>query len=85
MKKYFVETNGYNMVIFADNNGKCFAVHEQAFDERLTLDVAKNADYSNFDGCDTAEQCAYAMGVGVGETVFDTKDALNDENTYTEI
>lgn len=85
MKKYFVETNADNMVVFADNNGKCFAIPDKAFDERLTLDVAENADYSNFDGCDTAEQCAYAMGVDVDETVFETNDVLNDENTYTEI
>ena len=26
------------------------------------IDVAKNSDYSNLDGCKTAEECAYSIG-----------------------
>lgn len=50
MKRFFVKTNGYNAVIFVDKNGNGYVIDETAFDEPLTLDAAKNADYSNFDG-----------------------------------
>lgn len=62
MKRYFMETNAYNMVAFVDDSGDCYIVHEESFDEPLTLEVAKNADYSNLDGCETAEECEFCMG-----------------------
>ena len=70
MKRYFVETAGYNMVAFVDDNGECYILHEGSFDEPLTLEVAKNADYSNLDGCETADECAECMGI------------VNDENRW---
>lgn len=66
MKKFFVETNGYNMVFLVDGNGRALPIYEQAFDEPLTLEVAKNADYSNFDGIEDAEVAAANY---TGETV----------------
>jgi len=82
MKRYFVETNGYNCVAFVDDNGTAYIVHENTFDEPLTLDVAKNVDYSNFDNCETAKECAQAIGTSEAfENVvaFDgiSKDAEN--------
>lgn len=62
MRRFYVETNAYSMVIFVDENGKGFTIFEDQFDEPLTLEVAKNADYSNLDGCKTAKECAMAMG-----------------------
>ncbi len=62
MKRYFCKTNGYNCVVFVDENGKGFMIYENLFDEELTIDVAKNSDYSNLDGCETAEECAYSIG-----------------------
>ena len=64
MKRIFAETNGYNVVLFVDDNNNAFVVDEAAFDEELTLEVAKNADYSNYDGCETAEECQAAQGCG---------------------
>lgn len=72
MKKYFVETNAYSMVVFVDEQGNAFPIHEKYFDERLTLDVAKKADYSGIDGCETAEEVAFAIG-------GDTDDIFNFE------
>lgn len=63
MKRFFVKTNACNAVIFADKNGKAYVIDESLFNEPLTLDVAKNADYNNFDGCETAEECASSIGV----------------------
>lgn len=57
MKRLFVTAEDYNAIIFADKNGNGYVI-----DESLTLDVAKNADYSNFDGCETAEDCAASIG-----------------------
>ena len=62
MKRFFVETEDYNMVAFVDDEGKAFIIDETNFDEVLTFDVAKNSDYSNLDGCETAEECAYSIG-----------------------
>lgn len=86
MKRFFVETNGYNMVIFAGDDGKCFVIHEQSFDEELNFENAKNADYSNIENCNNAEECAYAMGVSdINEFIFNTEEILNKAEDYTEI
>lgn len=78
MKKYYVETNAYNCVMIADDFGKAYVCHEEMFDEALTLEVAKSADYSNFDGCENAEECAFAIGTSSAmENVIDF-----DENNY---
>ena len=58
MKRFFAKTNGYNAVIFVDKNGNGYVIDETAFDEPLTLNAAKNADYSNLVVCETAEECA---------------------------
>lgn len=59
MKRYFLETEDYSGVGFVDNKGKMVYIDETAFDEPLTLDVAKAADYSNFDGINAA----YGLGI----------------------
>ena len=63
MKRFFAKTNGYNAVIFVDKNGNGYVIDESLFNEPLTLNAAKNADYSNFDGCETAEECAASIGI----------------------
>lgn len=83
MKRFFIETNGYNMVAFVDDKNKAFILHEQSFDTELTLETAKNADYSNLDGCKTAEDCAGAMGMGE-DRIFDFKELLSYAESYTE-
>jgi hypothetical protein len=67
MKRFFCKTNAYNCVVFVDENGKGFMIYENLFDEELTIDVAKNSDYSNLDGCKTAEECAYSIGTPQAE------------------
>ena len=67
MKRVFVTAEDYNMVVMADDNGRGFVIDETAFDEPLTLEVARNADYSSFDGCETAEECAESIGTAEAE------------------
>ena len=85
MKRYFVETNAYNCVTFVETNGTAYIVHENNFNEPLTLDVAKNADYSNFDNCDTAEECAQAIGTSEAlENIVEFDKFLEDAENSTE-
>ena len=63
MKRYFVKTEDYSFVAFVDSESRAYVIDESAFDERLTIEVAKAADYSNLDGCETAEECAYCIGI----------------------
>lgn len=59
MRRYFVKTNAYSCVIFADGSGKGYYIFdEMPFDEPLTLEVVKRADYSNVEGCETLEEIA---------------------------
>lgn len=62
MKRLYVKTNGTNFVAFVDNENKAYIIDEAVFGESLTLEAAKAADYSNFDDCETAEECARAIG-----------------------
>ena len=64
MKRYFIKTNGFNMVVFVDPIGNGYIIPDTSFDCELTFENAKNADYSNLDGCETAEECFYSMGFG---------------------
>ena len=68
MKRYFVETNGYNMVAFVGTDGKAYAFHEECFDKELTLETAKAADYSGIEGTETAEEIAQCIGT---DSAFD--------------
>ena len=74
LKRYFCKTQDYNVVIFADENGQGVYIDESAFDEPLTLEVAKEADYSNFDGCETAEEAAANYGTGAELIEFNPDD-----------
>lgn len=59
LKRLFVQDEvGESVVLFVDDNGKACYINDTAFDEPLTLEVAKAADYSNFEGFDTAEEAA---------------------------
>lgn len=62
MKKYFVETNGYNCVAIVDKEDNALILHEECFNEPLTLESAKRADYSNLNGDETVEECLASMG-----------------------
>lgn len=64
MKRYFVETQDYNFVAFADATGRAAVIDEAAFDEPLTLEVAKRTDYSSVEGFDNAEEAAANYGTG---------------------
>ena len=65
MKRLFAETNAGSMVLFVDSKKMAYIVEEKSFDERLTLEVAKAADYSNLDNCPTAQDCKDSMTFGV--------------------
>ena len=87
MKRYFVETNGYNCVAFIDDNNNAIVLHEGCFDEPLTIESVKMNDYSNLDGCETAEECIHEMGGETNNVVFinDFEKFTNDDNvTVTE-
>lgn len=83
MKRFYCEAEDFNQVAFVDNEGKAFIVDETSFDEALTLDVAKNGDYSNFDGCETAEECAQCVGTAEAESNVIDFDA-DEFNSITE-
>lgn len=79
LKRLFVvDSVGEAAVLFADETGKACYMNDTAFDEPLTLEVAKAADYSNFDNCETAEEAA--AGYGCGENLIDF-----DKNEWAEI
>ncbi|MCM1543441.1 MAG: hypothetical protein NC121_19620 [Blautia sp.] len=70
MKRYFAKDSvGEAVVLFVDDNRKAVYINETAFDEELTLEVAKAADYSNLDGCKTAEEAA--ANYYTGENLID--------------
>lgn len=62
VKKVWISTNAYSMVAFVDDEHNAFVLDEQCFDEPLTLEYAKQQDYSNYDGCETAWECFYSSG-----------------------
>lgn len=72
-KVFFIKTNAYNMVAFVDKENKCFCFGDECFDERLTFEYAKNADYSSIVGCETAEDVKYITGAGDGE-IYDFEE-----------
>ena len=80
MKRYFIETNSENQVVFVDEGNKAYIFSRSAFDEKLTLEVAKNADYTNTDNCETALEIACAVGDSEPEkSVYDWNDFLKHE------
>lgn len=83
MKRFFIETNGGNMIAFVDDKNKAFVLYDQSFDKELALETARNADYSNLDGCKTAEDCDGAMGMG-GDRIIDFEELLSYAESYTE-
>ena len=77
MKRFYVKTNGTNFVAFVDDNNKAYIIDEAVFGVSLTLEIAKAEDYSNFEDCNTAEECARSIGTPDAETnviVWDEDD-----------
>ena len=75
MKRYFAKDSvGEAVVLFADESGKAVFINDTAFDEELTLEVAKQADYSNFDNCETAEEAAANYYTGENLIDFNEED-----------
>ena len=70
LKRYFAKDSvGGTVVLFVDESGKAVFINDTAFDEELTLRVAKKADYSNFDNYDDAETAA--ANYYTGENLMD--------------
>lgn len=75
LKRLFVQDEvGENVVLFVDDNGKACFINDTAFDEPLTLEVAKSADYSNFEGFETAEEAAANYYTGDNLIDFNEED-----------
>ena len=75
LKRYFANDSvGETVVLFVDESGKAVFINNTAFEEELTLEVAKNADYSNFDNCDTAEEAATNYYTGENLIDFNEED-----------
>ncbi|HNW87988.1 MAG TPA: hypothetical protein PKJ47_13760 [Candidatus Limiplasma sp.] len=81
MKRYFVKTNAGSEVAFVDDSGKAYIYNETAFDDPLTLEVAKDAHYENAEGCETAEEVAACQGVG---DVYDWEAEKSNAESVTE-
>lgn len=73
IKRLYCQTNGYNLVVFTDGV-KAVYIDETAFDEPLTLEVAKSADYGNFDGFETIEEMSANYADGSHLIDFDESD-----------
>lgn len=74
VRYYAINSVGEAVVLFADKYGKAVLVNDTAFDEKLTLEVAKQADYSNFDNCETAEEAAANYYTGQNLIEFNPDD-----------
>ncbi|MCC8160106.1 MAG: hypothetical protein LIO53_02100 [Oscillospiraceae bacterium] len=78
MKRYFYETNAGAGVVYVDDNNHAYDFDEFDFqdeiNEPLTLAVAKRLDYSACDGCETAEEINYYIGIDRGVFEFDEND-----------
>lgn len=78
MKRYFaVDAVGEAVVLFVDKDNKAVYINDTAFNEELTLEVAKRADYSNFDGCEDAEEAA--ANYYTGENLIDFNEDAWEE------
>lgn len=81
LRRFFVETNADNRVMFVDDSNKAYQITEYDFYREhgvdCTLENAKAADYSGFDGCKTAEECAAAVGMNEEIIEFDTDEYEN--------
>jgi len=77
MKRLFVETNGFNTVVFVDGANMAYSIDCE------TLEQAKAMDYSGIEGCETAEEIDTAIGAGKG--TFDFMEIEADgQNRITE-
>ena len=79
MKRYFVKTNAFNCVVFADESGKGYMFYEGLYDEPLTLEVAKNDDYSGIEDIDTVEELAANFNREENVVNFDPNDPAFEE------
>ncbi len=75
LKRYFAKDSvGEACVLFVDESKKAVYINDTAFDEPLTLEVAKGADYSNFDGFETAEEASANYHTGENLIDFNEED-----------
>lgn len=79
MKRYFVKTNAYNCVVFADGSGRGYMFYEGLYDEPLTLEVAKGTDYSGIEDIDTVEELAVNFNREENVVDFDPNDPAFEE------
>ena len=79
MKRYFVKTNAFNCVVFADESSKGYVFYEGLYDEPLTLEVAKNDDYSGIEDLDTVEELAANFNREENVIDFDPNDPAFEE------
>lgn len=70
---YCTDEVGESVVLFIDEERKACYINDTAFDEPLTLEVAKAADYSNFEGFETAEEAA--ANYYTGENLIDFNES----------
>ena len=80
MKKFLIETNEDRMMAFVDDKERAFVLK---IDAELTLETLINADYSKFDGCKTAEDCARVMGKSKKQHIVDFEKLLTDAKVCT--
>lgn len=82
MKRIYAESNGYNMVLFVDDENKAFVLPDDTFNDFSTLELAKAADYSNLVGCETAEECRAMTGAGDGDIIDYNEDEFENVTEF---
>lgn len=80
LRRYMLDFGDYVSVGFLDDCGKCFLIGANRLDnvtDTRDIEQLKHVDYSNLDGCITAEECCYSLGLDPQKDVFSTTDILS--------
>lgn len=81
MRRFWIRTNGYNMVAFVDDEDMACVFTDDAYD---TFEDAINHDYEGLEGCETAEDCCYAIGGSYEERVFPMYEVVKFADIFVE-
>jgi len=81
MKRYYIETDGHNMVAYVDGSGRAFVLTDSIDNDFSTLAAAKTHDYAEIDGM-TIDEMDASIG-GTNNFIVDDFDI--DDSSYSSI